>query len=88
MPQYYRFNQHYKLALNIDEHLSESNLAYWKDLKSTAQDLLSDAYFKHIFKKVESEHLVTGADGNFVSMECSTWLDLSRETELAHSNTP
>ena len=44
---------------------------------------MNDEYFSHIFKRFKSEYLVTSADGEFVNMECTSWLDLSNEMELA-----
>jgi len=51
---------------------------------------MTDENFAHIFKQVKTEHLVTSADGQFVALECSSWLDLSQETEgqLAHMEEP
>ena len=37
---------------------------------------------------MKSEYLVTSADGDFVNMECSSWLDLSHEAELASTSEP
>lgn len=41
-----------------------------------------DSYFSHLFKELKSEYLIDGDDGNFVQMECSTWLDISEEASL------
>ena len=46
-------------------------------LKEKEYELMNDENFSHIFKEVRSEYLVTSDDGEFVNMECSTWLDLS-----------
>ena len=45
--------------------------------------MMDDDNFSHIFKQIKTEQLVTSADGDFVTMECSSWLDLSKETEAA-----
>lgn len=44
-----------------------------------------DQNFSHLFKELKSEYLIDGDDGNFVQMECSTWLDIS-EQESANKN--
>jgi hypothetical protein len=38
-----------------------------------------DSHFSHLYKELKSEYLIDGDDGNFVKMECSTWLDISAE---------
>ena len=81
MPQYYRYNQHYTLGLSIDEHIEPKVRNAYHDLLNIGKELMVDDKFSHIFKKVESEHLVSGIDGDFVNMECSSWLDLSHESE-------
>ena len=48
--------------------------------------MLQDENFSHIFKRVESEFLLTTEDGDFVNMECTTWLDLSNEMEKTTSS--
>jgi hypothetical protein len=50
--------------------------------------MLQDNNFSHIFKRVESEFLLTTEDGDFVNMECTTWLDLSNEMEKTISSEP
>ena len=88
VPQYYRFNQHYTLTLNFDEHIEQSLRDKMYEMKDIGSELMNDDYFSHIFKKVKSEHMLTSADGEFVNMECTTWLDLSHEVELAHKKKP
>ena len=48
----------------------------------------NDDFFSHIFKKVQSEYLLTSDDGEFVDMECTTWLDLSQEMEQSINSEP
>ena len=79
IPQYYRFNQHQSLSLTFDEHLSTELFDKMQDLESVRNELYDDDYFSHIFKRVQSEYLVTSDDGEFVDMVCSTWLDISQE---------
>ena len=50
--------------------------------------MVDDVNFAHIFKPVKSEYLVTSDDGDLVSMECLTWLDISQEVEMAHASEP
>ena len=50
--------------------------------------MLSDDKFSHVFKRVESEYLLTSEDGDFVNMECTTWLDLSQEMEQTSTSEP
>ena len=83
MPQYYRFDQHHSLGLTFNDHLGEGLKSAWKDLTESSAELMNDEYFSHIFKRFKSEYLVTSADGEFVNMECTSWLDLSNEMELA-----
>ena len=49
---------------------------------------MNDDKFSHIFKRVQNEYLMTSEDGEFVNMECTTWLDLSREVERAQGEEP
>ena len=49
---------------------------------------MDDENFSHIFKRIKSEYLVTSDDGDLVNMECQTWLDISQEVEMAHTNEP
>lgn len=49
---------------------------------------MDDENFAHIFKKIKSEYLVTSDDGDLVNMECTTWLDISQEVEMAHTSEP
>ena len=32
--------------------------------------------------------MVSGVDGEFVNMECTSWLDLSHEAEISNTNEP
>ena len=50
--------------------------------------MFADNFFAHIFKQVKSEYLVTSDDGEFVDMECTTWLDLSQEMEQSVNSEP
>jgi len=47
-----------------------------------------DPHFSHLFKELRSEYLVDGDDGNYVQMECSTWLDLSAEAAYGKTEEP
>ena len=49
---------------------------------------MDDDHFAHIFKRVKSEFLVSSDDGDLVNMECTTWLDISQEVEMAHTSEP
>ena len=49
---------------------------------------MDDDHFAHIFKRVKSEFLVSSDDGDLVNMECTTWLDISQEVEMAHTAEP
>ena len=69
------------MAVNLDEHLETEVQDSWQTYLSANDALTADDNFSHIFKQVKTEHLVTSADGNFVALECSSWLDLSNETE-------
>ena len=50
--------------------------------KPSQSNMEPDEYFAHIFEQVKSEYLVSGEDGNFHKLECFTWNDLSRETQV------
>ena len=58
------------------------------DHKESTQELMIDENFSHIFKKIESKYLMTSDDGEFVNMECETWLDLSQEVEMSGNEEP
>ena len=53
-----------------------------EEAKTTQNSMESDEYFEYIFEQVKSEYLVSGEDGNFHKLECFTWNDLSRETQV------
>ena len=88
VPQYFRFNTHYDVAINVDEHLDPNLQQSWLNYKTAGSHLMNDDNFSHIFKRVKTEHLLTGMDGDFISMECSAWLDLSHEVERSLTNEP
>lgn len=72
MPQYYRFNQHLNMMINFDEHLDPAYRKGYNAAGSTSQNLeeamLEDSNFSHVFKRVNSEYLMTSEDGDFVNM--------------------
>ncbi len=76
------------MTLAFDEHIDPTLRKAWQDMQSIGKELMSDEHFSHIFKKIESEHLIAGVDGDFVNMQCSSWLDLSQEAERAHYDKP
>jgi hypothetical protein len=83
VPQFFRFNQHHDLEITFyDDMKIEDRIEEMNDPKASAQKRSSrdpDVNFSHLFKELKSEYLIDGDDGNYVKMECSTWLDMSAD---------
>ena len=88
IPQYYRFNQHFSLSLNFDEHLSKDLFEKMQEMEEVKDSIYEDDYFSHIFKRIQSEYLVTSDDGEFIDMVCTSWLDIGQEMEQLKEETP
>ena len=84
VPQFFRFNKHFDLEVQFEEKTLiekiDDLLAAEEGVVPKRKSLRTpDSYFSHLFKELKSEYLIDGDDGNFVKMECSTWLDISAE---------
>ena len=51
-------------------------------------NMYEDEYYSHIFKRMQTEYLVSSDDGEFYDMVCTTWLDISQEMEAMKEETP
>ena len=57
-------------------------------MEQVKDSIYEDDYFSHIFKRIQSEYLVTSDDGEFVDMLCTSWLDIGQEMEKMKEETP
>lgn len=85
IPQFFRFNQHYDLEVTFDNpEQGADDLSVPK--RKSLRDF--DSNFSHLFKELKSEYLIDGDDGNYIQMECSTWLDISADESNNKSSSP